>query len=282
LKITDIYTPFIEGFVKTGRKDITSIMSGDQRLEALRDMALEWGQDLENIVRWMKSAEYGRQEQTALEFIKIAPQVLKKVEKSFNTELTGELRLSPSLMRFDGFARYDSGSHCIWFGVDHPDADKNYLEVLLAHELSHVYRDHQPKVWGHLGKPLKEITRDEYLEASTGIEHLASEGLATLNSQLIYPEIPMHVHHYYFKEEMKWCLDHFDEIDKSIRECLKGDQNVWEFYEEDRVMPGSPSRTQYYWAARVLSQWLPQKTGLPLGESIIQAHGWPAKDFTCF
>jgi hypothetical protein len=282
LKITDIYSPFIDGFKKSGRKDITSILVSDHRLKALQDMALEWGEDLENIVRWMQSPEYESQEKTASNFIQIAPQVLEKVEKSFKTKLVGELRLSPSLMRFDGFARYDSGGHCIWFGVDHPDADTDYLRVLLAHELSHVYRDHQPDVWKHLGKPLEKITRDEYLEASTAEEHLASEGLATLNSQIVYPEIPIHTHHYYFKEEMQWCLDHFKEIDKSIRECMKGNQNVWEFYETDRVKPGSPSRTHYYWAARVLSEWLPKKTGRPLRESIIEAHGWPAKDFTCF
>jgi hypothetical protein len=280
--ITDLYTPFIESFEKAGRKNVNKVINDDSRLIFLRDMAVEWGSEIDNIERWMASPEYRSHESIAKQFIKEAPSVVEDVEKSFKAGLIGDLRLSPSMMRFDGYARYDSGHHNIWFGVDHPDADIDYLHVLLAHELSHVYRDHQPGVWSFLAKPLKEITRDEYLENMTAVEHLASEGLATLNSQIVYPSIPIHVHHYYHVPEMQWCLDHFKEIDKAIRLCLKGDQNVWKFYEDDIVAPGSPSRTQYFWAAKILSDWLPKKTGLNLKDSILLAHAWPAKDFDCF
>jgi hypothetical protein len=280
--ITDLYNPFIESFEKAGRKNINSVLKDDSRLIFLRDMAIEWGTELENIERWMASTEYKNQEAMAKKFIRVAPDAIQKIEESFKAGLTGDLRLSPSMMRFDGYARYDLGNHNVWFGVDHPDADLDYLHVLLAHELSHVYRDHQPEVWKHLGKPLEEITREEYLENTTAEEHLASEGLATLNSQIVYPEIPIHVHHYYHEPEMEWCMDHFKEIDKAIRKCLKGDQNVWKFYEDDVVAKGSPSRTQYFWATKILSEWLPKKTGLNLREAVLQAHGWPAKDFDCF
>ena len=81
---------------------------------------------------------------------------------------------------------------------------------------------------------------------------------------------------------MKWCLEHFDVIDKAIRRCLATDQEVWKFYGDDVIEPGSPSRTQYFWAAKILTDWLPEKTGLPLREAILKSHSWPASEFSCF
>ncbi|MGL1180844.1 hypothetical protein ACSTLD_24215, partial [Vibrio parahaemolyticus] len=89
---------------------------------------------------------YKKQEAIARDFISRSSTNMKRLEKHFGSELKGELRLCPSMMLFDGFARYDKGEHHVWFGVDHPDADAEYLDVLLSHELSHVYRDHQPRV----------------------------------------------------------------------------------------------------------------------------------------
>ena len=57
-----------------------------------------------------------------MKFVKAAPTVVKHIEHIFGESLKGEIHLSPSLMRFDGFARYDSGAHTVWFRVDHPDA----------------------------------------------------------------------------------------------------------------------------------------------------------------
>src|ERR1700722_17265767 len=174
MKIVDLYTPFIESFDNSDQKDLKKILKVDPRLANLKGFAEEWGMDLKNILRWMKSPEYQAQRDVAQDFLKQAPGVIKKVESIFGQDLQGEVRLSPSLMRFDGFARYDSGNHTVWFGVDHPDADENYLKALMSHELSHVYRDHQPRVWGHLKKPLEQISRQEYLDNSTGEEHLIS------------------------------------------------------------------------------------------------------------
>ena len=186
-------------------------------------------------------------------------------------------------MRFDGFARYDSGFHTVWFGVDHPDANESYLKALMSHELSHVYRDHQPRVWEFLKKPLNEVSRQEYLDNSTALEHLVSEGLATLFSQVVFPEIPLHLHHYYFAEEMEWCLRNFSLIGQAIKERMKKDEDVWSFYAEDVVAPGSPSRTQYFWGAKVISDWLPQRfPKKSLKEAVIEVHGWPSEEFECF
>jgi hypothetical protein len=282
MKVTNLYTPFSEAFENLSKKDIKTVLRSDPQFKELQRMASYWGEDYSNVERWMASPEYKVHKSVAEHFIQKAPHVIEKVQSAFGEKLKGELRLSPSFMGFDGFARYELGNHTVWFGVDHPDADEEYLSVLLSHELSHVYRDHQPRVWAHLGKPLEKVTRQEYLDAHEAEEHLASEGLATLYSQSVFPNVPMHVHHYYHLDEMKWCMENFELIDKAIRERLQKDKNVWAFYEENVVAPGSPSRTQYFWAARVLAEWLPKETGKSLFDAVREAHGWPWHDFSCF
>ena len=190
MKIVDLYSPFIRILeASSSSMDLRAILAADEKLLTLKLMAEDWGLDLENALRWMRSPEYAPRKQLALGFLSTAHKVAAHVEGIFKSELPGEIRLSPSLMRFDGFARYDSGYHTVWFGVDHPDADKQYLEALMSHELSHVFRDHQPGVWAHLGKPLEKIKRAEYLDNTTALEHLVSEGLATLFSQVAFPFI---------------------------------------------------------------------------------------------
>jgi hypothetical protein len=282
LKILDLYTPFISDF--SGRKELKASLANVKDLAELNALAIEWELDLENAERWMLTKEYNSQKELAERFLKAAPSLVKKVEDAFGQKLFGEIRFSPSLMRFDGFARYDSGSHVVWFGLDHPDADDDYLKALISHELSHVYRDHQPEVWGFLNKPLAQVSRGEYLEAATALEHLASEGLATLFSQLLHPEIPLHVHHYYLPHEMQWCLENKDKIEKAIADCLNGDENVWSFYAEDRVAEGSPSRTQYYWAANRIQNWLLEKAkgnAEKYKALLLEWHGRSSDHFEC-
>ncbi len=290
MKIIDLYSQFTQAFEK--HKAFTPEMTADPEFSALFKMAQDWEVGLLNVESWLKTPEYNHHRKIAEKFIERAPDVLSRVQDFFGDKLHGEIRLAPSFMQFDGFARYDSGNHTVWFGIDHPDADEDYLKVLMAHELSHVHRDHQPNVWGHTGVPLKNFTREMYLEAVTAEEHLASEGLATLFSQVVYPEVPLHIHHYYEPHEMAWCLENKSAIDKAMRQCLNTDQNVWKFYGDDVIAPGSPSRTQYFWGAYQISEWLEaqQKSaaqeflnrGKNHDQKIILAHKLPASDFDCF
>lgn len=149
--------------------------------------------------------------------------------------------------------------------------------ALLAHELSHVYRDHQPEVWEFLNKPLSEISRDEYLANITPEEHLVSEGLATLFSQSMFPEIELHLHHFYMKEEMSWCLENFDKVDQAIRKAIKSKDKIYSFYEPGLIDGQSPPRIQYFWAAKVIAEWIGKQAG-DYHENLIKAHGLSCKD----
>ena len=255
----------------------------DPELKPLRSLARSWEMDVESAREWFATPEGIQKSEVARAFLAEAPTVVRKVEAAFGRELPGLLILAPSYDEFDGFARYDSGAHAVLLGIDFPDADVDYLRALTAHELSHVYRDHSPEVWRHLGKPLAQIRRSEYLEAGTAQEHLVSEGLATLFSQVLYPEIPSHVHHYYEPAEWEWVQSHASDIDRSLLACLRGNADVWSYYGDSRVGPGSPSRTQYYWAAHTLSARLSALAD-PAARlrALVRLHERPAMEFTEF
>lgn len=240
MKLIDLYTPMQNGDVP--------------ELPEFPGLARAWGINPTSLKTWFESADSISKQKLATDFLKFAPEAVDKVESIFKTKLPGALILMPSFGEFDGFARYDRGLHTVLLGIDFPDADLDYIKALSAHELSHVYRDHSPEVWKHLGKPLHEVSRKEYLDAGSHAEHLASEGLATLFSQHVYPEIDPRVHHFYEAHEWDWILKNHDAIDRAILDCLKSDQNVWSFYSSSRVARGSPGREHYYWAARKIAE----------------------------
>src|SRR6185369_3883003 len=118
MKIINLYDVFHNAFEKLGKKNIEQALQSHPSLAELHAFAIEWEHELENVERWLISPEYKTQKETAKHFSQAAHSLVRQIEKVFGVELPGELRLSPSLMRFDGFARYDSGSHNVWFGID--------------------------------------------------------------------------------------------------------------------------------------------------------------------
>ncbi len=238
-----------------------------------------WDYTDSEVAHWFQERVTPNMLETAELYLSQATQVVSQVEEFFKRTLPGELVLIPSMGEIDGFARYDHGHHTVMLGIDFPDATFDYLRALTAHELSHVYRDHCPDVWGFLGKPLTEISRTEYLEATSGLEHLVSEGLATLTSQVIFPEIPLHIHHYYELSEMLWCEKNTDKVNHALGKCLKeSDPDPWRFYGSHSVARGSPSRTHYYLAEKKIGEWIKSNPGMTL----LEAHALPADQIKAF
>jgi hypothetical protein len=278
MQMIDLYTPLRNSVVR-GYHGYEVFETSDA-LRPVLELAKNWELDQSSIDAWFASPEGTMKRATAEDFLAVAPSVVEKVERIVGRELPGILVLMPSFGDFDGFARYELGEHRVMLGIDFPDADVDYLKALTAHELSHVFRDHSPAVWAHLGKPLAEITRKEYLEATDAEEHLVSEGLATLFSQHVFPEIPPGVHHYYDPSEWDWCVRNDERIDQALRDCLAADRDVWSFYGDSRVGRGSPSRLQYYWAAKRLAESLPE--GDARTRALLEMHGRPALEFPQF
>ena len=69
-------------------------------------------------------------------------------------------------------------------------------------------------------------------------------------------------------------------IEAAIRDCLAGDEDVWSFYGESRVARGSPSRTQYYWAAKKLTE--EARASSAVMASVLAMHARPAREFLIF
>ncbi len=278
MKMIDLYTPFKEAI--QSRRDGYELFSENPEFQFLEPLARSWEMNTKSARRWMNSADARNQAAHADAYLKISKATVGQVERAFGSELPGVLVFMPSFGEFDGFARYDSGSHTVLFGVDLPGSSVDYMRALTAHELSHVYRDHAPEVWAHLGKPLSQISRREYLDGATAQEHLVSEGIATLFSQVLFPEIDPRLHHYYEEDEWRWCIENDALIEEAFLECLRGDEDVWSFYSPSRVANGSPSRTQYYWAAKKLASRI---QGVPdrLAEAV-RLHTLHAGKFTEF
>jgi hypothetical protein len=96
---------------------------------------------------------------------------------------------------------------------------------------------------------------------------------------MIFPEIPLHIHHYYELSEMNWCEKNDDQIDRALRECLKEpDPDPWRFYSPGLIEKGSPSRIHYYWAAKKIHEWIQANSGMTL----LGAHGLPAEEIGAF
>jgi hypothetical protein len=232
-----------------------------------------------DIRQWFKEISTPKMQETAQLYLKQVHSIVDQVENFFKTTLHGDLVLIPSMDQVDGFARYDLGHHIVMLGIDFPDASIEYLRALTAHELSHVFRDHAPDVWKFLKKPLMKVSRNEYLEATTAREHLVSEGLATLTSQTIFPEVPLHEHHYYHPKEMSWCLDHSAKINEALENCLMSpDPDPWQFYNSGVIAKNSPSHAHYYWAASKIDAWIKNTPGMTL----LKAHTLSADQIDAF
>ena len=272
MQLHDHYTPFLKTW-KTTQSLKKALL--DSASPYLQNSARGVDRQLEEHARtnWLPKSE------TAQAYLNHLEQTLNQIHAAAPElkNLPGEIHLVPSQGQIDGFARYDRGTHTVYLGIDHPDADLDYLKALTAHELSHVIRDHRPGTWAHLGKPLTQVTRKEYLDATTAEEHLVSEGLATLFSQYVFPEINARTHHFYDLEEWQWIQTNQHSIDQAlVQELQSHDPDPWSFYGEGRVAPGSPGREQYFWAALKIDQAHSARTQ---SEILLKLHGAPAAEF---
>ncbi len=255
--------------------DSYTVLKETKSVKCAHPVFQAWGYTDQDLMEWIEHPTNLARASIASNYLKEVYRIVDKIEAHFGMSLPGELVLIPSMGEIDGFARYDHGHHCVMLGIDFPDASLDYLCALTAHELSHVYRDHSPKVWEFLGKPLKQVSRQEYLDAGTAQEHLVSEGLATLNSQAVFPEVALHEHHYYSVDEMQWCLANESKIDQALKRCLNSkDPDPWTFYRSGLIAPGSPAHAHYFWAARKIQHWIKNTPGM----NLILAHQLPADE----
>lgn len=111
---------------------------------------------------------------------------IRGVEQCLGIRLEGEAALFGAFTLMDGYARFDSGSHRVFLGVDDEFESESSLDILVTHELAHVARESRASVWEPWGLPPR-MTREEFVAGYPTLEHLFNEGFACVVSEAIHP-----------------------------------------------------------------------------------------------
>jgi hypothetical protein len=173
---------------------------------------------------------------------------IEKVEGLFGLTLGGEAILFSAFTCMDGYARFERGKHQVFLGVDEAHGDGKYLDVLMAHELTHVVRESRPEVWEGWGLRL-DMTHDEFVENLPVAEHLLNEGFSCAISELLVPGVDPWHYAYQDEEGLKLVLEHGAAIDEAVRAELRHpDGDYSRLYSSRRYGRAMPSFAHYVWA----------------------------------
>jgi hypothetical protein len=175
---------------------------------------------------------------------------ISKTEELFGVPLRGELQLFGAFEYMDGYARYESGQHRVFMGVDESFDRDPYLDVLMTHEFGHVAREGQPEVWHGFGlSPL--MTNPEFTDQQPVIEHLFGEGLSCWASEQLVPSLESHWYCYQTQESMERIFDRKDALNEVIHTFLSDPAADYSSLYQTRIYgSGMPSYAHYYWAWR--------------------------------
>ena len=174
-----------------------------------------------------------------------AEATLAAVERRFGRTLRGEMVLMAGFGRADGYARFEHGSHCVYIGLDYPEPEDHYLDLIIAHELGHVVREGDARTWAALDLPAV-MAHEEFQERCPFEEHMIGEGLSTALSNAIYPGHGRGEVLFFTPEQLAWCAANEDAIWAAMRRFYGTAEEHYSLYARDTVAPGSPERTQYY------------------------------------
>lgn len=182
-----------------------------------------------------------------------ALKTIDRVEKFYGKKLDGDLVLFFGFDFIDGYTRFEKGRNTIFLGVDYSEADADYLNILLAHELNHLTRDSSEAVLNSYGANGK-MTNKEYIDKMTFAEHLVNEGLAGYFSSVIYPGFKPWQYLYYSKKQYDWCVANHNAIKQLVKQYVLANKSWHPFYREDLLGKKSPERLQYYLGLELIKE----------------------------
>lgn len=193
-----------------------------------------------------------KEEQRVLKYI-------QKVEKLFGFPLEGSVLLFGAFACMDGYARFDRGTHCVYLGVDESHHRDGYLDILIAHELTHVARESRGFVWESFGLDPK-MTHDQFTDTLPVIEHLFGEGFSCAVSELLVPDQDPWLYAYQSKESLAQVLSQAAGVEKQIKkELAKRDGDYGRLYDPRLYGKNLPSLSHYVWAWQWAKQLLEEK-----------------------
>jgi len=173
---------------------------------------------------------------------------LLSVENLFDLKLKGEVTLFGAFKYLDGYARFDSGTHRVFLGIDESFEDGAYIDILTAHELSHVARESRPTVWEGFGlNPI--MTQDEFTELQPVIEHVFGEGLSCAASEVIVPGQDPWLYAYQTQATYARVLEQSAQVGEVIKRALAKDTSDYGLlYQTRQYGLRMPAFTHYVWA----------------------------------
>jgi hypothetical protein len=181
---------------------------------------------------------------------------LRGVQNLFKLPMEGEVTIWGSFETMDGYARFDQARHHVFLGVDESFDKGSYLDILMAHELTHVVRESRPEVWDGFGLKLN-MSNDEFTESQPVIEHLFSEGFSCAVSELLVPSNEPWHYAYQDQENIAYLIEKHQGLDQRIHAEIRKDapdaQNkrhgdYSSLYWASRYVPQMPSYAHYMWA----------------------------------
>ncbi|PIR73164.1 MAG: hypothetical protein COU40_03875 [Candidatus Moranbacteria bacterium CG10_big_fil_rev_8_21_14_0_10_35_21] len=182
-----------------------------------------------------------------------AEKIIKKAEKFYQKKLTGEMVLFFSFSFVDGYTRFNKGKNTIYIGMDLPETEEDYYNILISHELNHLTRDSQEKILKSFGAS-KKLSHKAYLKKMTFAEHLVNEGLASYFSSRMFPNRKPWQYVYYSKRQYDWCQKNQLKIEKKIKQSLRANSDWGGFYQENFIEKGSPEMTQYFFGINLIKK----------------------------
>lgn len=195
----------------------------------------------------------------------------EKVEAFFGRSLDADMVLLAGFGRIDGYARFDRGRHVVYIGVDYPEPEDHYLDLIISHEVGHVVREGDPAIWRALGLDI-DMSHDRFTEVCPFEEHMIGEGLSTALSEAIYPGHPLHEYLYFEPEQFDWCRAYQGDIARYLRRFRGTAERHYELYARDAITPGSPERTQYFHG------WMAVRKLMKEGRSLRELFALPAAE----
>ena len=213
---------------------------------------LDWGTYRERTLRLDPSREEARVRAR-----------LADVERVLGLELTGEILLFGSFEIFDGYARFDRGSHQVFLGVDESFEQDRYLDILIAHELTHVARESRPEVWEGWGLSPR-MTSHEFGENQPVIEHVFGEGFSCTVSELIVPGQDPWLYAYQSREGLQSALEHAAAIDARIKREISlphAKSDYTRLYNSRSYGAPVPGFSQYVWGWQWTKRLLAERAG---------------------
>jgi hypothetical protein len=209
----------------------------------------------------LEGLEWGQYREEALKLDAHREQVrvykyLALVEKLLGVKLEGEVLLFGGFTMVDGYARFDEGSHCVYLGVDESHGRGGYLDVLMAHELTHVARESIAGIWEGFDLNPK-MSHDDFVENQPVIEHLFAEGFSCVVSELLVPSNEPWHYIYQTEDTLAQIMKHGPALDRVIhRMVVAQGADYHDLYDVSIYRPPLPRYAHYVWAWRWVSDLL--------------------------